>query len=99
MFICGTEFFWAEYGCWFCFGFVLVLLFRMCIVYLDIFEIVFWSFPIGWRMRGWFTMLFLMGFLMENVLFSVMMCISYSLSSRKSIRAMVTMNMHVVEFG
>ena len=62
MFICGTEFFWAEYGCWFCFGFVLVLLFRMCIVYLDIFEIVFWSFPIGWRMRGWFTMLFLMGF-------------------------------------
>lgn len=61
--------------CCFCFGFLLVLLCHMCIVYLGICKIVIWNYPLGWRMRGWFSMLILMGFRWWGMSYSWWWCV------------------------
>ena len=55
------NFFSVSMTLLFCFGFVLVLLYHMCIIFRYFFEIVLWSYLLGWRMRGWFYMVFLWG--------------------------------------
>ena len=48
--------------CWYCFGFVVVLLYHIYKVYLGSFEIVIWNYLVGGHLCVWFAMLFLVGF-------------------------------------